>query len=47
MSAPVILCGATEKIGEGVIATLKPEFEGMFKNMKLHVLGWPSCVKCN
>ncbi|KAK0703082.1 hypothetical protein B0T26DRAFT_876229 [Lasiosphaeria miniovina] len=27
MGAPVILCGRTERIGEGVIALLKPEFE--------------------
>lgn len=28
MGAPVILCGKTEQIGKGVIATLKPEFDG-------------------
>lgn len=28
MGAPVILCGATEQIGRGVIATLKPEYDG-------------------
>lgn len=27
--APVILCGKTEQIGTGVVATLKPEFDGM------------------
>jgi hypothetical protein len=28
MGAPVILCGRTEAIGSGVIADLKPEFDG-------------------
>lgn len=28
MAAPVILCGRTEAIGTGVIANLKPEYEG-------------------
>jgi hypothetical protein len=28
MGAPVILCGKTEAIGAGVIAALKPEFDG-------------------
>ncbi|KAI0512912.1 hypothetical protein F5B22DRAFT_637499 [Xylaria bambusicola] len=27
MGAPVILCGKTEQIGQGVIATLKPEYD--------------------
>ncbi|KAI0426007.1 hypothetical protein F5Y09DRAFT_320269 [Xylaria sp. FL1042] len=27
MGAPVILCGKTEQIGQGVIANLKPEYE--------------------
>lgn len=31
MGAPVILCGKTESIGKGVIATLKPEFDGVFQ----------------
>lgn len=29
MGTPVILCGKTEAIGVGVIANLKPEYEGM------------------
>ena len=28
MGAPVILCGKTEAVGTGVIAALKPEFDG-------------------
>jgi hypothetical protein len=28
MGAPVILCGKTEAVGTGVIASLKPEFDG-------------------
>ena len=28
MNAPVILCGKTEQIGRGVIADLKPEYDG-------------------
>lgn len=28
MGAPVILCGKTEQIGVGVIAMLKPEYDG-------------------
>ncbi|KAI1318671.1 hypothetical protein F5Y16DRAFT_406256 [Xylariaceae sp. FL0255] len=27
MGAPVIICGATEQIGQGVIAGLKPEYD--------------------
>lgn len=30
MGAPVILCGKTEQIGKGVVATLKPEFDGAY-----------------
>ena len=29
-SVPVILCGKTTQIGTGVIAALKPEYEGMY-----------------
>lgn len=32
MGAPVILCGATERVGSGVIEHLKPEYDGMFKS---------------
>lgn len=28
MGAPIILCGKTEQIGQGVIAGLKPEHDG-------------------
>lgn len=38
MGTPVILCGKTEAIGVGVIANLKPEYEGMshsFATMKI------------
>ena len=28
MAEPVILCGKTEQIAQGVIAGLKPEYEG-------------------
>lgn len=31
MASPVILCGKTEQIGRGVIATLKPEYDGMLR----------------
>lgn len=29
MGAPVVLCGATERIGAGVIENLKPEYDGV------------------
>jgi hypothetical protein len=29
---PVILAGQTEGVGNGVIAMLKPEYEGMFSD---------------
>lgn len=32
MGAPVILCGKTEAVGTGVIAALKPEFDGPLMN---------------
>lgn len=31
---PVVLCGKTEKIGQGVIEGLKPEFSGKFRRKK-------------
>lgn len=40
MGAPVILCGKTEQIGRGVIANLKPEFDGLLhlsKYLPLHL----------
>lgn len=32
---PIILCGKTEQIGQGVIEGLKPEFEGMGLNRRV------------
>lgn len=37
--APVILCGKTTQIGEGVIANLKPEYEGAVNQGYLSPLG--------
>ena len=33
---PVVLCGKTEQIGAGVIATRKPDFEGSQHNKALY-----------